>query len=222
VAEEIMHAWQDVKKPGVVVLVLDLSGSMASQGKLDRAKEGAKRFLDAMAPHNHVGLVTFADSVHEADLVPVAPLLDNRFRIAEIIERARANGGTALYDAIRRGIELLERAHAQGHAIRGVVLLTDGMRTAGRVKLSDIVRLTTRGEETIWSFDGEERQRKDHLIGRDLAFSTQHPVHIFSIGLGQDVDWEVLRLLAEATNSTFNRVSEKDLAEVLERFGKYF
>jgi hypothetical protein len=54
VAEEIMNAWQDVKKPGVVALVLDLSGSMASQGKLDRAKEGAKRFLDVMAPHNYM------------------------------------------------------------------------------------------------------------------------------------------------------------------------
>jgi Ca-activated chloride channel family protein len=222
VAEAIMNAWQDVKKPGVVVLVLDLSGSMASQGKLDRAQEGAKRFLDVMAAHNYVGLVTFSDGVHEADLVPVAPLLDNRFRIAEIIDRARANGGTALYDAVKRGIELLETSRVRGHAIRGIVLLTDGMRTAGRIKLSDVVRLTTRGEEPVWSFEGEERQRKEHLIARDLAFPTQHPVHIFSIGLGQDVDWEVLRLLAEATNSTVNRVSEKDLAEVLERFGKYF
>jgi Ca-activated chloride channel family protein len=222
VAEEIMNAWQDVKKPGVVVLVLDLSGSMASQGKLDRAKEGAKRFLDAMAPHNHVGLVTFSDRVHDADLVAVAPLLDNRFRIAEIIDNARANGGTALYDAVKRGIELLEATQVQGHAIRGVVLLTDGMRTAGRVKLSDVVRLTTRSEEPVGSFEGEERQRKEHLIARDLAFPTAHAIHIFSIGLGQEVDWEVLRLLAEATNSTFNRASEKDLTEVLERFGKYF
>jgi hypothetical protein len=166
--------------------------------------------------------VTFSDAVHAADLVPVAPLLDNRFRIAEIIDRARANGGTALYDAVKRGIELLETSQVRGSAIRGIVLLTDGMRTAGQIKLSDIVRLTTRSEEPVGSFEGEERQRKDHLIARDLAFSTQYPVHIFSIGLGQDVDWEVLRLLAEATNSTFNRVSEKDLAEVLERFGKYF
>jgi Ca-activated chloride channel family protein len=86
VAEEIMNAWQDVKKPGVVVLVLDLSGSMASQGKLDRAKEGTKRFLYAVARHNYVGLVSFSDAVYEADLVPVAPLLDNRFRIAAIEE----------------------------------------------------------------------------------------------------------------------------------------
>jgi hypothetical protein len=50
--------------------------------------------------------------------------------------------------------------------------------------------------------------------------SAQYPRHVDLVG--QDVDWEVLWLLAEATNSTFNRVSEKGLAEVLERFGKYF
>jgi Mg-chelatase subunit ChlD len=132
VAEKIMNAWLVIKKPGVVVLVLDLSGSMSSQGKLDRVKERAKRFLDAMAPRNYVSLVTFSDTVHEADLVPVAPLLDNRFRIAETIERSCANGGTALYDAVKRGTDLLEQALVLGHAIRGVVLLTDGPRTAGR------------------------------------------------------------------------------------------
>ncbi|MBI3327621.1 MAG: extracellular solute-binding protein [Nitrospinae bacterium] len=221
-AEEIMNTWQDVKKPGVVVLVMDLSGSMGSPGKLDRAREGAKRFLDAMTPQTYVGLVTFSDTVHEENLVPVAPLTDNRFRIAEIIDKARAQGGTALFDAVKRGIELVQGAKLKGSAIRGVVLLTDGMRNTGRVKLSDLVRLTTRKEEPVGSFEGDEKQRKEHLVATELALPAREPIHIFSIGYGNDADWEVLRLLSEATNSTFNRASEKDLAEVLERFGKYF
>jgi hypothetical protein len=47
-------------------------------------------------------------------------------------------------------------------------------------------------------------------------------VHIFSVALGDDADLEVLRILAEATNSTFNKATEKDLVQILERFGKYF
>ena len=55
-----------------------------------------------------------------------------------------------------------------------------------------------------------------------LALAIKSPVHIFSVALGSDADLEVLRLLSEATNSTFNKATEKDLAQILERFGKYF
>ena len=58
VAEAIMGNWQEVKKPGVAVLVLDVSGSMKG-AKLDSAKAGAKRFLENMGQRNQVGLVTF-------------------------------------------------------------------------------------------------------------------------------------------------------------------
>ncbi len=67
-----------MKKPGVVVLVVDLSGSMA-RAKLAQAKEGAKRFLDAVAPHNLVGLVTFSDQVK--DVVQIGPVKTNQFRL---------------------------------------------------------------------------------------------------------------------------------------------
>ena len=219
VAEEIMNRWQDVKKPGVVVLVVDLSGSMAG-AKLAQAKEGAKRFLDAVAPHNLVGLVTFSDQVK--DVVPIGPVKTHQFRIADIIDRARADGGTALYDAVKVAIEMVDRMVLQEDAIRGVVLLTDGMRNAGQVRLSDLVTLMTRNEISVSQFSGDEKETKTHLLGTRLAVATKYPIHIFSVALGQDADLEVLRIFSEATNSTFNKASEKDLAQILERFGKYF
>lgn len=219
VAEAIMQRWQDVKKPGIVVLVVDLSGSMEGD-KLRQAKAGAKRFLDAVAPHNLVGLVTFSDRV--IDRVPIAPIKANKFVIAEIIDRARATGGTALYDAVQAAISMVDAVASDEEAIRGVVLLTDGVRTAGRVKLSDLVMLMTRNETVVSQFEGGENESKSHLLGTKLALTTKHPIHIFSIALGQDADHEVLRILSEATNSTFNKASDKDLAQILERFGKYF
>jgi hypothetical protein len=55
-----------------------------------------------------------------------------------------------------------------------------------------------------------------------LAPRTKHSIHVFAVALGEDVDFEVLRILSEATNSTFNRATEKDLEAILERYGKYF
>jgi Ca-activated chloride channel family protein len=219
VAEGIMQRWQDVKKPGVIVLVVDLSGSMAGE-KIAQAKEGVKRFLEAVAPHNLVGLVTFSDRVQER--VDIGPIKENKYRIAEIMERARADGGTALYDAIKVAIGMVEAVALDTEPIYGVVLLTDGVRTAGKVRLSDLVTLMTRREVIVSQFEGNEGESKTELLGTKLAIATKSPVHIFSVALGDDADLEVLRILSEATNSTFNKASEKDLAQILERFGKYF
>ncbi|MBI4492237.1 MAG: extracellular solute-binding protein [Chloroflexi bacterium] len=219
VAEAIMDSWEDVKKPGVVVLAMDLSGSMAGK-KLEQAKEGARRFLQNMPPHNRVGLVTFSDRI--LDQVPIGTLAENKFRLAEVIDRARATGGTALYDALKTGLEMVDADPSADQAIRGVVLLTDGVRTSGRVRLSDLLELTTRDERPVGTFEGTDKQDKRGLVANRLVLPLRHDAHVFAVAFGDDADLEVLRLLAEATNSTFNRATDKDLADVLERFGKYF
>jgi Ca-activated chloride channel homolog len=219
VAEEIMATWEDVKKPGVVVLVMDVSGSMQGT-KLDRAKEGAKRFLQNMAPNTRVGMVTFSDGIR--DRVPIGTLGDTRFQLANVIDRAQAGGGTALYDAIKVGIEMVDADSSADASIRGIVLLTDGLRTDGSVALSDLLSLTTRDERPVPRFVGTDKEDKTGLNANRLALSTQHDVHAFAVAFGDDADFEVLRLFSEATNSTFSRASERDLAAILERFGKYF
>jgi len=59
------------------------------------------------------------------------------------------------------------------------------------------------------------------ILGSRLAFETRHRIHIFFVGIG-DADLEVGPILAEATGSEFRGVTERDLATVLEEFGKYF
>lgn len=220
VAEAIMAQWEDVKKPGVVVLVLDVSGSMQGE-KLEQAKQGALRFLDTMSVNNHVGLVTFSNTIQ--NVVEIAPITENKFDLAEVIESARAGGNTSLYDAVKMAVEMANGYPLPSDAIRGVVLLSDGIRNAGNVKLSDLIELRTSREQVVADFTGNEGEgSKADLHGAGLALPTQHSIHIFSIAYGSEADLEVLRIFAEATNSTFNRADEQNITEVLEIFGKYF
>ncbi len=55
-----------------------------------------------------------------------------------------------------------------------------------------------------------------------LAIETEHPVQIFFIGIGEDADLDVGRILAEATGAEFQGVSDEDLASVLAEYSKYF
>lgn len=58
--------------------------------------------------------------------------------------------------------------------------------------------------------------------GAGLETETEHPIQIFFIGIGDDADLQVGRLLTEATGAEFQGVAEEDLAQVLEEFSKYF
>ena len=230
VAAEIDKNWQLVKRPGIVTFVVDTSGSMMGT-KIGQAKDGLDRALENMAKNNQVGLVGFSETIHT--FIPVGPLAENGFEIADAAKDMRARGETALYDAIKAGIEMTDAAEGPEDAIRAVVVLTDGRANRGQVKLHDLIRMSSRDERPVQRFEGfendawavssgGERIEKADLIGGELALASRHPIQVFFIGIGDDADLDVGRMLAEATGAEFQGVAEKDLASVLEEFSKYF
>ena len=222
VAAAIDDSWELVKRPGVVTFVVDTSGSMMG-GKINQAKNGLIRALDAMARNNQVGLVTFGDTINNT--IPVGPLAHNRFAMADAVHEMRARGETALYEAIRAGIEMTDAAEGAADAIRAVVVLTDGQANRCETRLDELI-LMEANEKPIQEFSGCQGDLspvdKRNVIGTELALDTRYPIQIFFIGIGDDADLAVGRMLAEATGAEFQGTAEDDLANVLEEFSKYF
>ena len=122
-----------------------------------------------------------------------------------------------------------------GEVLAGVLLdiLTDGLANHGRTRLDDLVKMMSRDEVAIREFSdfqnngaarddqGRGVARAD-AVGAGLALATRHPAQVFFIGIGNDADMEIGRVLAEATGAEFQGVTEADLANVLAEFGKYF
>jgi Ca-activated chloride channel homolog len=194
-ADAIVDSWQEVKKPGVAVFVADTSGSMQGT-KIEEAKKGLKRALDGMAERNRVGFISFNSVPNDKSRFPsiqVAPLSENRFALAKAIEDMRAGGGTALYDAVKQGIEMADAAPGDDEAIRGVVILTDGQANEGLTRLRsgeyDLTRRDTnphlRGNEPGIPRHGCQwptlRQGRHHRRRPDNVHSTPHP-HILRGG----------------------------------------
>ena len=232
VAAAIDRSWKDVKRAGIVTFVVDTSGSMLGN-KLKQAKDGLIRALDSMAVNNQVGFLSFDDTINENTRIPVGPLADTGTAIVEAVDKMRARGETALYHAIKAGVEMTAAAEGDEDAIRAVVVLTDGRANRCQTRLDDLIEMESTSERPILQFGGCEGDPKamdehrltverEDIIGTKLAIETDPPVQIFFIGIGDDADLEAGRILAEATGAEFQGVTEEDLANLLEEFSGYF
>lgn len=124
------------RQEATVILVLDVSGSMAARDstptRLGAAKRIALQYVDSL-PHGYrVAVITFSD--HAA---LVASPTHDLTQVRVVIARARTGPqGTALADAVARGVNVARKVKGEGKGPRPpavVVLLSDGGQTAGRV-----------------------------------------------------------------------------------------
>ncbi len=134
----LKRTWREDRKPANVLLVLDTSGSMGDEQRLESAKEGLEVFLSQVAPQDRVGLTTFSDQI--TPLVPVGPFRENEGELRATISRLIAEGGTAFYDAAVAGFTTVRDLADRDDRINAVVLLTDGEDTDSVRDVDAVVR----------------------------------------------------------------------------------
>jgi Ca-activated chloride channel family protein len=131
-AEVIVEAkkvWGQNRKRADIVLVVDVSGSMQDEGKMDQAKAGLGAFLQRILAEDRVGLVTFSSTAQVA--VPPAPLSENRIALDSAIQDLRPQGKTAIYDGLMAGKQALDSIPPEKEdRIKAIVLITDGLENA--------------------------------------------------------------------------------------------
>ena len=137
VLDSIRRAWREDRKPANVQLVVDTSGSMNDENRLERAKQGLKVFFDQVGQQDSVGLTIFSDRIQP--LIEVGPFSENEGRLRETVDNLIADGGTSIYDATIDGFEQV-RGRASPDRITAVVLLTDGEDTDSAASVEDAVR----------------------------------------------------------------------------------
>jgi Ca-activated chloride channel family protein len=124
------------RQDATVVLVLDVSGSMAAKDsqptRLGAVRAAAKRYVDKLPKGYRMSVITFSD--HTTLATPPTHDLD---RVRAVIDRTRSGPqGTALADAVVRAVQVAKIVPAKLGARRPpavVVLFSDGGQTSGRV-----------------------------------------------------------------------------------------
>jgi Ca-activated chloride channel family protein len=136
VLDAVRRAWRQDRKPANVLLVVDTSGSMAEEGRLERAKAGLRTFFRNVGRQDSLGLTIFSDQIQP--LIPIGPFADNRAQLQATVQNLIADGGTAVYDATIEGFRRV-RSAATPERISAVVVLTDGEDTDSGASADDVV-----------------------------------------------------------------------------------
>jgi len=126
VLNRIKTAWREDRKPANVLLVLDTSGSMNDENRLENAKQGLEVFLREASPNDRLGLTIFSDKIQP--VIAIAPVRENRARLQSALRDLIADGGTAVYDATARAFDTVRELNDR-ERINAVVILTDGEDT---------------------------------------------------------------------------------------------
>jgi Ca-activated chloride channel family protein len=174
---------------------MDISGSMQDEDKIGQAKQAALKFLDEMSPNNRVGLTVFSDFVTER--VPLGSFETVRSNLESTIQNLRADGGTALYDALYQVVDGLNQQQDQ-ERIRAVVLLSDGADTASSQRqLNDVARVISSRSEL-------------------------NPVIVIPVAYGSNADTSTLLSIARASATTVQSGDPNNITRVLEIISSYF
>jgi Ca-activated chloride channel family protein len=174
--------------PVNVAIVIDKSGSMSSDRKIENAKEAALLAVDKLDSSDILSVVAYNHEVQV--LVPATKLTDKR-AVREEIRRLNADGTTALYAGVQKGAGEV-RKFLERQRVNRIVLISDGLANVGPSSPDQLGRL-----------------------GCQLA---EEGVSVTTIGLGLGYNEDLMSKLAfNSDGGHYFAEKSSDLAEVFDK-----
>ncbi len=129
-----------------LALVIDTSGSMDQEGKLDYVKQAAIAMLQLLRPEDRLSIIAYDDEARV--LFPSRPVQEGN-ELQWLINSLRPGGSTNLGGGISEGYRQIE-GYARPNNISRVLLLSDGMANMGITSPAELSRIVLkRADEGI-------------------------------------------------------------------------
>jgi Ca-activated chloride channel homolog len=123
------------RKPSILTFVIDVSGSMGSENRLELVKDSLRLLVDRLDERDSVGIVVYGTAART--------VLDHtngsyRGEILNVIEGLTPEGSTNAEAGLRLGYKMAARAYRDG-ANNRVILCSDGVANVGRTDSDSIL-----------------------------------------------------------------------------------
>lgn len=194
--DAIVRLWREHKKRSNITLVMDVSGSMKENRRMENARLGGQELIKMLADSDYFRLVPFNQNVFR--IPPAAPLAASRQQAMRAAGSLIADGGTALYDAVAAAYrDQLDQRRGNLDKISAIVVLTDGADTNSGMKLPALLKEIRSDNET-------------------------RTIRVFTIGYDAGGEKSVLQQIADATQAKFYEGKPENIREVFKDISTFF
>lgn len=173
-----------------VIFVLDTSGSMGEDNKMEKAKAALRHGVNTLDARDRFNIVSFAGEEHLLNEGLLAGNDDGKRQAREFIDRMKATGGTNINDAL---LAAFKQANPGGK-------LEPGERT-------QMIVLITDGQPTV----GETQPKR---ILENIRQTNKTQIRLFTFGVGYDVNTLLLDSLANEHRGTVGYIEPNEDLEV--------
>jgi VWFA-related protein len=194
--------FSEMEQPMTLGILFDHSDSMRYNDKIQRGKEAALTLVRSVLDGSEFFYIAFDDQVK----VAVEPTTD-RQQIESAIQKTQLGGGTSLYDAVLKGVELTQKAKFPRQAL---VVVSDGTDQHSRRRLADVLKVVSQAKTQVFSigyFSGHEE---------DLFRMSGSRVELIDGSFVDNPRFVLQRLARDSGAESFFPRSDKDLAKAVE------
>lgn len=159
------------RSPVNLVLVIDRSGSMSDFGKIEYAKEAARKIISRLDKKDRLGIVAYSTYV---ELLFPIQFLNNKERAISVVDSLHPTESTNLSGGLIEGIEqfkTLATFQSRQGCVNRAILLSDGLANVGITDIGELSRIA-----------GQAAERG---------------IHITTMGLGLHYDENLMTNIAE-------------------------
>jgi Ca-activated chloride channel family protein len=191
VVEAMLQSWQEnAKKPSLVVVVVDSSGSMEGN-KLPAVQNTLQTYVNRLGPKDRIALIDFDSKIRPPVLVDGTQ--PGRDRGLQFISGLQVDGGTKLYDSTLYARNWLQD-HLRPNAINAVLVLTDGEDSESQISLEQL---------------DQELQKS--------GFSTDQRIAFFTVGYGNEGEFnpDALKQIAELNGGYYSKGDPETIAHLM-------
>jgi Ca-activated chloride channel family protein len=167
-----------------IVFVFDTSGSMAEEGKMEKARAALLFGVGSLRDQDRFNVVSFAGEERLMESGMIAADARGRARGTEFIKSLRPTGGTNINGALSAALKQFD----SGTRPKMLVFMTDGLPTVGETTPARII----------------ENVRSSRVAG----------VRLFTFGVGYDVNTALLDKLAAENKGTADYAEPKENLEI--------
>ena len=167
-----------------VVFVVDTSGSMAEEGKMEKARSALLYGIRILRPQDRFNVISFAGEEHLMEPGLISADEQGRRRGEAFVKALRPVGGTNINQSLLASL----RQFSESDRPKILVFMTDGLPTVDETNISKIVD--------------------------NVHKATRSGIRLFSFGVGYDVNTALLDKIASDNGGMSDYVEPKEDLEV--------